>query len=783
MNDELKHPVPTAQAPCVASVLAWHPLRRPWQWMSTARISTLLLDLGLIATILAVLWTSLGLHLLQEHRRTMEQATRNASNLAGAADQVLARTIEVIDQRILFIREAYRQDRLGFNLDYLRRSSGFLDGTTLQTAIIDPSGRLRFTNLGPVVNGVDLSDRPHFRVHVNNPRDDLFISVPVLGRESGRWSIQFTRKLFEADGSFGGVVVVSMDPVWLTQLYNTLDIGRGVMTLVGLDGILRARAPHLAAALGNDLSATLREQNMVLRQSGWTRMASPLDLTDRVIAFRQITPYPLVLLVGLDMAGVYEQYNAYRRYAFLVAGALSVLVFAAGSLLLRHRRQRLASEDRTLFLAHHDALTGLANRILLRGCLNDALSTRAIAGAGLAVLTLDLDRFKAVNDAFGHAVGDHLLREVAGRLRNAVRNGDTVARVGGDEFVIIQAGTPQPGFAEDLARRLIQELSVPFQLDGYEIQVGTSVGLAVASDDGETADRVLRRSDIALYRAKAAGRGSLRCFEPAMEVESMARRRLEEDLRHAVEQNQLELHYQPVYTCRSGELVAFEALLRWTHPTRGAIAPSEFIPIAEESGLIVTIGRWAMERACRDGASWPGQVRIAVNVSPKQFRGADLPEFVAAILCRTNLPAHRLELEVTEGLLIRDTEQALGVLCALKSQGLRVALDDFGTGYSSLSYLCRFPFDRVKIDRAFISAIGSSDQAGAIVEAVLAMCSSLGLKVTAEGVETDAQLAFLRQHGCDEVQGFLLGAPRTAEAALGLLTPSFLSDHAAAGRT
>ncbi len=745
--------------------------------MSTTQVSTLLLDLGLIATILAVLWTSLGLHLFQEDRRTLEQATRNVTNLAGAADQVLARTIEAIDQRILFIREAYRQDRLGFNLEFLRRSSGFLDGTTLQTAIIDPSGRLRFTNLGPVVNGVDLSDRPHFRVHVDNPKDDLFISVPVLGRESGRWSIQFTRKLLEADGSFGGVVVVSMDPVWLTQLYNTLDIDRGVMTLVGLDGILRARAPHLASALGTDLSSTLREQDMILRHSGWVRMTSPLDEAYRVIAFRQITPYPLVLLVGQDLTGVYEQYYAYRRSAFLVAGALSLLVLAAGRLLLRHRRQRLASEDRTRFLAHHDALTGLANRALLRTCLDNALSRRPAAGAGLAVLTLDLDRFKAVNDAYGHAMGDHLLQVVAGRLRKAVRGGDTVARVGGDEFVIIQAAMPQPGAAEDLARRLIHQLSVPFQLDGFEIQIGTSVGIAVASDSGETVDEVLRRSDIALYRAKTAGRGSLRCFEPAMEVESRERRRLEEDLRHALEQEQLELHYQPVFTCRSGEVVAFEALLRWTHPTRGVVPPSEFIPIAEETGLIVALGRWAIERACHDGASWPGQVRVAVNVSPKQFRGADLPDFVAAMLFRANLPAHRLELEVTEGLLIRDTAQALVVLCALKSQGLRVALDDFGTGYSSLSYLRRFPFDRVKIDRSFISAIGSSEQAGAIVEAVLAMCSSLGLKVTAEGVETAAQLEFLRQHGCDEVQGFLLGPPCSAKAALGLLPPSFLSDH------
>jgi len=742
-----------------------------WRKILAAQVGTLLLDLGLIAAILAVLWTSLGLHLFQEHRRTLEQATRNVSNLAGAADQVLARTIEAIDQRILFIREAYRQDRLGFNLEFLGRSAGFLDATTLQTAIIGPSGRLRFTNLGPVVNGVDLSDRPHFRFHLDNPGDDLFISVPVLGRESGRWSVQFTRKLTEADGSFAGVVVVSMDPYWLTQLYGTLNISRGVMTLVGLDGILRARAPFMQAALGTNLTRVLRDQNMLSRDSGSTQMSSPLDQTPRIIAFRRVRPYPLVVMVGLDLSGIYDVYEAYRRYALIVAGALSVLVLGAGSLLLRHRRRRVASEDRTRFLAHHDALTGLANRLLLRTRLDDALGSHRSGGRDVAVLTLDLDCFKAVNDAFGHAAGDLLLQQVAGRLRGAVRASDTVARVGGDEFVIVQTAMRQPDGAEELARRLIDQMSVPFILDGQEVMVGTSVGIARHTGDGEAADTLLHRSDIALYRAKAAGRGSTRVFEPAMEADSRERRLLEEELRHALERDQLEVHYQPILTCRRGDVVAFEALLRWTHPTRGPIAPSKFIPIAEESGLIVALGRWAMEQACRDGASWPGTVRVTVNVSPRQFRGGDLPGFVDGMLSRTGLPAYRLELEVTEGLLIQDTEQALVVIRALKGQGLQLALDDFGTGYSSLSYLRRFPFDRVKMDRSFVADIGTSEPAGAIVEAVLAMCSSLGLRVTAEGVETPGQLDFLPQHGCDEAQGFMLGAPCTAAAALRLLTP------------
>ncbi|TPG45471.1 bifunctional diguanylate cyclase/phosphodiesterase [Roseomonas nepalensis] len=375
----------------------------------------------------------------------------------------------------------------------------------------------------------------------------------------------------------------------------------------------------------------------------------------------------------------------------------------------------------------------------------------------------DLNRFKPVNDTLGHAAGDELLRQTARRLHGLARASDIVARVGGDEFVVVQTMMAGPGDAAALAERIMVEIALPYDIDGHAVSIDTSIGIAIFPHDGDTVEALLKNADTALYRAKEAGRGVTCFFEAEMEVRLRERGLLEHDLRGAMAKGEFEINFQPLHACGTRDVTAFETLLRWHHPVRGDVSPAEFIPVAEECGLIVPLGQWVLEQACAAAAAWPQPYTVAVNLSPVQFRRGGLPAQVAEVLARTGLAASRLELEVTEGLLIEDAEGALATMQALKALGVRLALDDFGTGYSSLSYLRRFPFDKLKIDKSFTQAIELDPGARAIVDAILAMGHSLNLRVTAEGVETEAQLAFLRTLDCDEAQGFLLGRPVPAD--------------------
>jgi diguanylate cyclase (GGDEF)-like protein len=420
------------------------------------------------------------------------------------------------------------------------------------------------------------------------------------------------------------------------------------------------------------------------------------------------------------------------------------------------------------YLARHDALTGLANRAVLVEELGHRLKRNA-RGEDLALLYLDLVQFKAVNDSHGHTVGDELLREVAGRLRACARYSDLIARLGGDEFAIVQCGAPQPMASRLLAQRLIDALSSTFELGEIHAHIGTSIGIAVAPFDGDAPEALLRNADLALYRSKGDGRGTMRYFEPTMDQSAQARRALETDLREALGQGQFHLEYQPQVRLRDGMVSGVEALLRWRHPVRGAVSPAEFVPLAEETGLIVPIGRWVLEQACRDAMRWPPGVRLCVNVSAVQFRKGTLLVDVARALADSGLAAGRLELEITESVMIRDPSQSVALLRQLREAGLSVALDDFGTGYSSLSTLHSFEFDRLKIDRSFVKQLGQSASALTIVRAVAGLARNLGIATTIEGVETPAQWAIALQEGCDEVQGFLYSRPRPADEIGGVI--------------
>ena len=442
---------------------------------------------------------------------------------------------------------------------------------------------------------------------------------------------------------------------------------------------------------------------------------------------------------------------------------VTVTRLADGSCVALHEdvTEQRRAQAQVAYLATHDALTGLRNRGALRDELQSLLA-RNKRGEDLAVLCLDLDRFKEVNDLLGHSAGDALLRQVAERLRQCARETDFVVRLGGDEFAVLQCGAPQPSSSTALARRIIAALGMPFELDGHRAQIGGSVGIATAPFDGEEPEQLLKCADLALYRAKSDGRGILRYFEPAMDAQIQARRSLEADLRSALALDQFHLVYQPQVDTDSGAVSGFEALLRWQHPVRGSVSPAEFIPLAEETGLIVEIGRWVLAQACRDAVNWPLDVTLAVNVSAVQFAEGSLVREVVRALDDSGLEPGRLELEITESVLMRDAEQALLMLRELRKCGLRVAMDDFGTGYSSLSYLRSFPFDRIKIDRSFIRDIETDAEAQAIVRAVAGLGRSLGMAITVEGVETLAQLAAVRREGCRDVQGYLFSRPRPA---------------------
>ncbi|MGD0723366.1 MAG: EAL domain-containing protein [Roseiarcus sp.] len=423
--------------------------------------------------------------------------------------------------------------------------------------------------------------------------------------------------------------------------------------------------------------------------------------------------------------------------------------------------ERRRAEDRIAYLAKHDPLTGLPNRSLLQEQVQQALSHRT-SGGQFAVLFLDLDRFKAVNDTLGHGIGDKLLRQVAARLSDVVSGCGTVARLGGDEFVVLQGGVRGPEDVARLARRIVDAIAAPYTIEGHEIVIGVSIGVDMAGEADSTAEVLLKNADTALYSVKAQGRGDFRFFEPTMDLQLRSRHQLELDLRHALADRQFELHYQPIVDAASGRVCAFEALLRWNHPDRGLIMPGDFVGAAEESGLIIPIGEWVIQQACRQAAQWPEEIGIAVNLSPVQFRAASLVPTILDALAATGLAARRLELEITESVLLHNDRRNLAILHELRALGAGVVMDDFGIGYSSMSYLRQFPFSKIKIDRSFINDLTYRTEAVYFVRAIVDLCRNLKITTTAEGVESIEQLSILLHEGCGELQGYLLGRPMLA---------------------
>jgi len=431
--------------------------------------------------------------------------------------------------------------------------------------------------------------------------------------------------------------------------------------------------------------------------------------------------------------------------------------------------ERRQAEARIAYMAHHDGLTDLPNRELFQERLKQALAGGRPGNDRVAALCVDLDLFKNVNDSFGHPIGDRLLRSVADRLRSQVLGNNLVARLGGDEFAVILTNVVSPNEASDYATRLIKTLSDAYEIDGIEVVIGASIGIALSPGDGETSEELMRNADMALYRAKSDGGGVHRFFEREMDRQAQKRRDMELDLRRAFANGEFELHYQPLVDIAADRISGFESLLRWRHPQRGMISPADFIPVAEDIGLIVALGEWVLREACTEAAKWPADVKVAVNLSPVQFRSRNLVQVVISALAHSGLSPRRLELEITESLFLAETGANLAILHQLRELGVSISMDDFGTGYSSLSYLRSFPFDKIKIDRSFVKDLAQRSDCVAIVRAISGLGRSLNITTTAEGVETVDQLDWLRAEGCNEVQGFLFSAAKPAAEVEALL--------------
>ncbi|MDO8359456.1 MAG: EAL domain-containing protein, partial [Devosia sp.] len=481
--------------------------------------------------------------------------------------------------------------------------------------------------------------------------------------------------------------------------------------------------------------------------------------------------------------GSREDYIAWR-HEVIARGAYdkTILEFGARTILMQHHlmkdggfvsthediTEQRQQEARIQHLARHDALTELPNRIqFLEEMANSEASIER--GEKAAVLCIDLDHFKSVNDTLGHAIGDKLLKQASARLWGTTRETDVLARLGGDEFSLLLRPIERPGDAATIAERIVRTMSSPFIIDGHQIAIGASVGIAIAPQDGTSTDVLMKNADMALYRAKSEGRSTYHFFEKDMDAAIQKRRMIEAGLRAALQLNELRVVFQPLVGLKENRVTCLEALLRWNHGERGNISPAEFIPVAEETGLIVPIGEWVLREACRAAVGWPTEARVAVNLSPVQFKNKRLFETVHAILAETGLPPTRLELEITESLLLADSEQTLQTLHRLRAIGVRISMDDFGTGYSSLSYLRSFPFDKIKIDRSFMRDLESRGDSLAIIKAVIGLGHSLGMSTTAEGVETEEQLKAVREQGCNEVQGFLFSPPLEAGQVAALL--------------
>jgi diguanylate cyclase (GGDEF)-like protein len=609
------------------------------------------------------------------------------------------------------------------------------------------------TLLRPKVEALDVAEK-----NANpNPRllivDDISDNRAILTRRFQRRGFE----VVEADSGFAALELInreSFDLVLLDVMMPGID---------GIETLKRIRSQQSASALPVIMVTAKSESNNIvdaLELGANDYVTKPVDFA---VALARVNTQISRKRAEQQVALANEELRkANEDLERRVQERTSRLVDANQRLKVEIA-DREESQARSQYLAYHDSLTGLGNRLLFKELLEEALKDVSVTPHPLAVLFLDLDGFKVVNDTLGHSIGDLLLKSVATKLRDILPRTDRIARLGGDEFAILQISATQPGSSIALAEKIIENVGQPCNIDGHDITVGASVGIAVAHPGDMNTENFLKSADLAMYSAKSDGRGTYRMFDPEMDAIVQARRVLERDMRTALVQNRFKLFYQPLVNLQTKNVTAFEALMRWNHLDRGMVAPSEFIPVAEEIGLIVQLGEWALRQACGDAMGWPDYISVSVNLSPLQFAKGNLVATVMNALASSGLPASRLELEITESVLLEKSERNIGILNQLRDLGVRVSMDDFGTGYSSIGYLRSFQFDKIKIDQSFVRDLLVDKGSLAIVRAIAGLGVSFGMTTTAEGVETEEQMRCLNLEGCIEVQGYLYSKPVPAD--------------------
>ena len=981
-----------------------------------------------MATIV-VIWSGVYFFKNEAYEHAYEAGARQGTNLTRIFAEYISRVVKGTDSQLLFLRELYEKNPNTFDLAHWVTGTKVRNDLAVQFAVAGPDGLVTHSSIKMGPAAVNVKDRAYFRFHASTPADEPYIGPPVFGRVSHKSTIQLTRRLTAPDGSFGGVILASLDIVRLGKFYNSIDIGRhGVITLVGLDGIIRARSgndPKAGTFIGRSIAESRLFEHYRGSSSGnyWNAAdsAQRLDGVRRLISYRVVDGLPLLAVVAAAESDIFQQArsdarNYYRIGIVLTAFVLAAVGFAAArqhklnsattalkaskrsleqtnvwfnaalenmahGLCMFDRDQRLIvcnrrygemygltpeqtkpgttlrtildarvaaghspvdaqgyianrleevgrpepyyavnelrdgrvyavnhqpmrdggwvaihqditkirlaearadsanremiaqrhaideavmvtvtdldgrityanekfcrisghsreellgknhrvfksgvhpaefframyaritagkvwrgeicnkakdgslhwldttivpragqggsligymatrfditarkeAEAQIAYMARHDALTGVANRAMLQERINESLDRLQQGSEAFALFMLDLDFFKVVNDSLGHLIGDELLKEVANRLSACVRETDVVARLGGDEFaVLMMTEEDLREAAIRMAQRLLDKVSAPYDLGGQNIDIGTSIGIAFAPENGTNVEELMKCADLALYKAKSAGRNGYILYDAAMGAVAKAHRALEVDLRNALIQDKLELHYHPIVEIETRQITGVEALIRWPHPERGLIAPDDFIPLAEETGLIVPLGEWVLQKACAQAVDWPPDVKIAVNLSAVQFRKGDLVAIVSRALTESGLDPERLELEVTESVLMQASADNVSKLHQLRSFGVAIVLDDFGTGYASLSYLRTFPFSRIKMDRSFVSDMTANAGCAAIVSAVAGLGRGLHVDTIAEGIETEDQFLLVQAAGFTHTQGFLFGRP------------------------
>jgi diguanylate cyclase (GGDEF)-like protein len=725
--------------------------------------------------LLALVWTATGEIIRLKHADSERVAAVSSEELLGTYEAQVVRALREIDQTLNLIKYWHERNLTDRTLAELEDRGLLPPDLIFIVSIADRHGDIVDSTR---IDGTrsprqsNIADQDYFRAQLAH--DAFFIGLPPRG-PTGHSALQFSRRLIATDGTFDGIAIVSVEASYFVSGYEPAKLGEhGVLAIIGTDGMIRVRRSGDAEFSGEVIdyagitkASDAADANVEISTASW-------DGIRRWTCARALFGFPVAVLVGLSvdeqLATVQHQTHAYLWRAgfgsaliIVLTGLLGRMSWQLGQSRLRAAETKLAHAQRVEYLAYHDALTGLPNRSMFSKLLGQGISAAQRDGSQLAVAFLDLDRFKQINDTLGHDAGDQLLQEVANRLKGCVRERDTVARLGGDEFVVLLRDLTDAQLAASTAKKILALLAKPFTLIGHDFRVTASIGISCYPHDGLDEQTLTKNADIAMYQAKTEGKNNLQFYSATLNANSLERLTLESSLRHALEHDELRLRYQAKRDIGSGQLTGMEALLRWEHPDLGLLAPMRFIPIAEETGLIVPIGRWVLETACSQNVTWQNagapRLSIAVNLTARQFADERLFEDVGAVLEATGMDPRLLELEISESVLMRDVEATLRILTGLKGLGIRIAVDDFGIGYSSLKTLQRFPLDTIKIDRSFIQSITADSENAGLADAVIAMGRNLSLTVVAQGVETAEQAEFLRAHACEQLQGFYFNRP------------------------